>query len=128
MLNSLLLILAGRIYGIASKVSASVDEYYSSINSSATDYDLKGQLQALINPHVVYSYDDAWIAFASIDQQLPTYPCNINNLTFIPDIYSSYCWDPEKLNTIGGECGNYQQEGEEKYFRSLLSIFSIMYR
>lgn len=49
-----------------------------------------------------------------IDTYLPGYPCDSENLTHIPDIYSSYCWTPEKLPSgeTGGECGNYAQEGD----------------
>jgi endonuclease I len=80
---------------------------------TATDLNLKSQLHDLINPHIVFDYDTAWDAFANIDQYLPTYPCDPSpeNSSHIPDIYSSYCWSPEKI-TPGGECGNYKQEGD----------------
>lgn len=83
----------------------SAEEYYSGIDASATDDDLKGQLQELIYPHVVFSYDDVWMAFETVDHNLPTYPCDANS-TDIPDIYSSYCWPESK------ECGNYKMEGD----------------
>ena len=83
----------------------SADDYYSEIDSTATNDELKGQLQDLIYPHVVYSYDDVWMAFESVDQYLPTYPCDSNS-SYIPDIYSSNCWPEEK------ECGNYKEEGD----------------
>jgi len=87
-----------------------VDTYYQSIDPTARDDVLKAQLHDLINPHDVLSYDDIWTAFKSVDKFLPGYPCN-ENLTFIPDVYSAYCWEPEKLTT-GGECGNYKKEGD----------------
>lgn len=87
------------------------DDYYSSIDASATNDDLKLQLKNLINPHVVFTYDDVWNAFADVDKNLLTYPCNPNNGTYIPDVYSSYCWSPEKI-VPGGECGNYKHEGD----------------
>lgn len=89
----------------------SVSEYYSSVDLNAIDDDLKYQLKALINPHTVLTYDDVWDAFPLVDVNLPTYPCS-SNLTYIPDVYSGYCWDPEKLSSTGGECGNYKQEGQ----------------
>lgn len=88
-----------------------VTTYYSGIDASATDDVLKGQLQVLINPHTVLSYDDVWAAFPSVDVYLPNYPCSVNS-SFIPDVYSSYCWDPEKNQPKGGECGNYKTEGD----------------
>jgi endonuclease I len=87
-----------------------VEQYYSDIDMSATDNDLKVQLKNLINPHVVYDYDSVWDAFANIDKYLPTYPCDTNSSN-IPDVYSSFCWVTEKI-TPGGECGNYKQEGD----------------
>ena len=91
------------------KFQSSTD-YYQNINSSAVNDDLKYQLKALINPHIVYSYDEVWTAFETVDKNLPTYPCN-GNLSHIPDVYSSFCWSPEKI-ALGGECGNYKQEGD----------------
>lgn len=88
-----------------------INEYYSQINSSATDDDLKTQLQNLINPHTVFSYDDIWSAFPTIDIYLPNYPCDAD-LTQIPDVYSSNCWVTEKDLPEDGECGNYQKEGD----------------
>ena len=32
-------------------------------------------------------------------------------MSHIPDVYSSFCWDPEKIES-GGECGNYHTEGD----------------
>ena len=78
---------------------------------SATDQELKSQLHDLINPHIVFDYDSVWNAFANIDKYLPTYPCDPTNSSHIPDVYSSYCWSPDKIST-GGECGNYKQEGD----------------
>lgn len=85
-------------------------KYYSSIDFTSQNDILRGQLKTLINPHVVFDYDTVWKAFANIDQYLPTYPCN-QNLSYIPDIYSKYCWKTEKI-TPGGECGNYAKEGD----------------
>lgn len=85
-------------------------DYYSSINSSATNDELKGELQALINPHTVIDYDDIWECFPDVDQYLPGYPCDSNSSHF-PGIYSAYCWVPEK-DVTQGECGNYQEEGD----------------
>lgn len=87
---------------------ASSTDYYASIDLSQP---LKPQLHTLINPHVVYTYDDVWAAFADVDRNLPGYPCNLNNASYIPDIYSSYCWRPDQ-NVPGGECGNYKKEGD----------------
>eukprot|EP01039_Chlorochromonas_danica_P005384 gene5384-5922_t len=84
--------------------------YYDNIDANATDLVLKKQLHDLINPHTVYSYDDVWNAFPDVDKFLPNYPCD-QNTSHIPDIYSSYCWAPEKLSS-GGECGNYKKEGD----------------
>jgi endonuclease I len=81
------------------------DEYYAGIDASATDDELKGQLQALVYPHVVFTYDEVWMAFESVDHYLPTYQCD-DNAEDIPDIYSSYCWPESK------ECGNYKAEGD----------------
>ena len=91
--------------------AASGDDYYANIDSSATNFALKKQLQKLIYNHTVFTYDGVWTAMASIDKHLPGYPCNPNNASYIPDIYSSYCWSPEKLST-GGECGSYSKEGD----------------
>jgi len=96
-------------FGSSFQLPSNAIDYYSSINITATDNDLKSQLKALINPHDVLSYDDVWDAFEEIDKNLPTYPCNAN-LTYIPDIYSSYCWSSDKV--AGGECGNYKKEGD----------------
>jgi len=90
----------------------SVDDYYSGIDPNATNDVLKGQLQDLIFPHTVLSYDEIWQAFPSIDIYLPGYPCS-TDLNMIPDIYSSYCWITAKnISPSGGECGNYHQEGD----------------
>jgi hypothetical protein len=99
---------------LSAVIGTTVDDeydYYSGIDSSAVNDDLKGQLKALINPHTVYTYDDVWLAFPQIDIYLPGYPCNAN-LSYIPDVYSSYCWEPDNLTSSGGECGNYKQEGD----------------
>ena len=56
------------------------------------------------------SYDGAWAAFAEVDKFLEGYPCS-SDPTMIPDIYSDYCWHPEK-NVQYGECGNYSREGD----------------
>ena len=86
------------------------EDYYKNIDASAVNDDLKGQLQVLINPHTVYSYDDVWTAFPSIDVYLPRYPCS-QNLSYIPDIYSGYCWKPD-VTAAGAQCGNYKKEGD----------------
>jgi hypothetical protein len=90
-------------------VADNFDNYYNGIDAAAQDDDLKGQLKALINPHVVYSYDEVWNAFEDVDQNLPNYPCDANS-SHIPDVYSTFCWTPEKIS--GGECGNYKKEGD----------------
>ena len=84
--------------------------YYANINPDATNDTMKLQLQNLINPHTVLSYDDVWAAFSVVDKKLPPYPCS-SNLTLIPDVYSSNCWIPAKVDP-GGECGNYATEGD----------------
>ena len=88
--------------------STATSDYYSSIDATATNDDLRGQLQALVSVKTVLSYDDAWDAFAAVDKFLPGYPCSSDE-NQIPDIYSSYCWTPEKnVQPPGrGECGNY---------------------
>jgi len=91
--------------------SSKSDEYYSGIDSTAVNDSLKKQLKDLINPHVVFSYDDIWVAFTDVDKNLLNYPCNPENASYIPDVYSSYCWSPEKI-VPGGECGNYKKEGD----------------
>jgi endonuclease I len=96
---------------LAGKGLKEFDDYYASIDASAVDDDLKGQLQTLTAKHRVFEYDDVWTAFAAVDQYLPRYPCD-SNASHIPDVYSSNCWDPEKLASTGGECGNYKTEGD----------------
>jgi hypothetical protein len=56
-----------------------VEEYYSSVNFSATNEELKQQLHDLINPHIVYDYDTIWEAFKDVDRNLLDYPCNPEN-------------------------------------------------
>lgn len=73
-------------------------DYYSGIDASATDLELKQQLKDLISNHTVLSYDDVWTAFESVDKFLPGYPCDSSDPTKIPDIYSGYCWKSEKNN------------------------------
>ena len=85
----------------------SADDYYSGIESSATDTDLKQQLHDLISQKTVVSYDGVWEAFRAVDQYLPANNCDAGK---IPDIYSGYCWTSEKAE--GGECGNYKKEGD----------------
>jgi endonuclease I len=85
--------------------------YYQNIDSTATNDDLKAQLKNLTNPHIVYTYDEVWDAFRSVDIYLPRYPCDAN-LSHIPDVYSIYCWETDNLTTTGGECGNYKKEGD----------------
>ena len=87
--------------------SADAGEYYKDIDTSAKDDDLKGSLQKLIAEHAVLSYDKVWNALDEINKQAG---CPQNS-TYIPDVYSSYCWKPE-LDTEGGECGNYKKEGD----------------
>lgn len=114
-------------YGYFSQCSA-VDKYYSSVDLTANDDDLKQSLQALVYPHMVLDYDEVWYAFASIYSDLPTYPCS-NNASYFPDVYSSYCWDPEKASS-GGECGNYQQEGDcfnREHVRHHSEIFVLLW-
>lgn len=91
-------------------VTGDLIPYYASINLSATDDDLKGQLFSLINPHTVLDYDSVWLAFNEVDKFLDTYPCDSNS-SHIPDIYSNYCWAGDKV-VPGGECGNYKAEGD----------------
>ena len=90
--------------------SAYNGDYYNNINASAVDNDLKYQLKALINPHVVFDYDTVWEAFKTVDVNLPGYPCDAD-LSHFPDVYSNYCWTPDKIPS-GGECGNYAKEGD----------------
>eukprot|EP01031_Cornospumella_fuschlensis_P044391 gene44391-54284_t len=92
----------------AVQLSKTSDDYYKGIDVAAGD--LKTQLHTLIYNHTVYSYDDVWLAFPDIDVYLPTYPCD-QNVSHIPDVYSTYCWSTDKV-TPGGECGNYKKEGD----------------
>lgn len=87
-------------------------DYYSGIDASAKDDDLKQQLKDLVSPHTVLSYDDVWTAFESVDKFLPGYPCDASDPTKIPDIYSGYCWKTAKNSGTGVECGNYHTEGD----------------
>eukprot|EP01031_Cornospumella_fuschlensis_P044148 gene44148-53971_t len=57
-----------------------------------------------------YKSIDVAAAFPDIDVYLPTYPCD-QNVSHIPDVYSTYCWSTDKV-TPGGECGNYKKEGD----------------
>lgn len=90
---------------LAHRQEQAAEDYYASIDSSATDTVLKSQLRDLIFPHTVYSYGYVWQAFLDIDRYLPTYPCS-TNAECIPDIYSSYCWNSTQ------QCGNYKKEGD----------------
>lgn len=81
------------------------DDYYANIDANAVNDDLKGQLEALIYPHVVFTYDEAWVAFKDVDKHLPTYPCDTNT-SHIPDVYSNNCWAETQ------QCGNYKKEGD----------------
>jgi len=60
------------------------------------------QLSALINPHVVISYDAIWAAFTVLDSNSPD--CNL--ASEIKGLYSMFCWNATQ------ECGNYKQEGD----------------
>lgn len=95
---------------LAAGAYAQDPEYYKNIDFSLTNAELKQQLHELINPHTVLSYDDAWDVFSVLDKNLPTYPCDDSNPSYIPDVYSNNCWIPEKVT--GGQCGNYKQEGD----------------
>jgi endonuclease I len=86
------------------------NDYYDGIDLTATDDALKEQLFYLINPHIVLDYDAVWTAFETVDLYLNTYPCD-SDPSHIPDVYSAYCWSPEKVDQ-GGECGNYKKEGD----------------
>jgi hypothetical protein len=105
------LILASVAFSRAAADLPPPSEYYADIDASATNDELKGQLQALVAKKVVFTYDDAWVAFEDIDKSLAGYPCD-SDPSHIPDIYSSYCWTPEKNMETGGECGNYKKEGD----------------
>jgi len=94
-----------------SVLSQGAGDYYAGIDSSLTNDALKGELQALISPHTVLSYDDVWAAFDIVDRTMNGYPCNPNNATYIPDVYSNHCWAPSP-SVEGGECGNYKKEGD----------------
>lgn len=87
-------------------------DYYTGVDASALDAALKQQLHALIEVKTTLTYDAVWEAFAVVDRYLSGYPCNPSNESFIPDIYSGYCWAPEHNLTTGGECGNYKKEGD----------------
>ncbi len=95
-------------------ISSAAADYYRGIDASATDDELRRQLHDLISDKTELSYDDAWTAFASVDKFLPGYPCNSADSSMIPDIYSGFCWSPEKNVAAPGrgECGNYKAEGD----------------
>ena len=65
-------------YPTFEKVVGQPGDYYNGIDMNATNDVLKGQLQDLIFPHTVLSYDDVWTAFESVDRFLPTHPCDSN--------------------------------------------------
>jgi endonuclease I len=92
-------------------INAQEGTYYAGIDATLKDDALKGALQNLINPHTVIDYDSVWGAFDAVDQTMNGWPCNASNATFIPDVYSSNCWNPV-LGVTGGECGNYKKEGD----------------
>ena len=90
-----------------------VNDYYTSIDPSLVDDDMKLQLQTLLaTGKVELDYNTIWQAFEDVDQYLWGYPCNTQNSTYIPDVYSAYCWDPEKGSDPGHECGTYKKEGD----------------
>lgn len=92
-------------------------DYYDGINASATNEDLKTQLQSLLSQNkTVLSYDDIWNAFSEVDKYLFGYPCNMFDSTFIPDIYSMNCWNPIKGLPSGGECGSSSPTHEGQCF------------
>lgn len=95
---------------LTANVVAQDPSYYKDVDLTAKNNELKEQLHDLINPHTVISYDDAYDAFAIVDRNLPTYPCS-DDLSMIPDIYSATCWMTNET-LPGGECGNYQVEGD----------------
>ena len=89
------------------------DTYYSGIDASLTNDELISALSTLVQSgKTVLSYDGVWEAFKEVDKYLPGYPCD-SDTSMIPDIYSGYCWTPEKnVSSPGrGECGNYKGEG-----------------
>jgi len=88
-----------------------VDTYYSAIDPTLQDQAMKDQLFSLMNPHVVFTYDEAWAALDEIDKTLPTYPCAQNDTSKFPDVYSAYCWT-NQVSVQGGECGEYKKEGD----------------
>ena len=103
------------VVALLGSIMAQDASYYSSIDSSATNDDLKSQLKTLINPHTVLDYDSVWAAMNDLDTLLPSYPCNTKDSSMIPDIYSGYCWIASKTDAStggSGECGNYAKEGD----------------
>ena len=86
------------------------EDYYSTIDANARDEVLKKQLKSLISDHKNIPYNDVWQAFADIFKSMASYPCD-DDPTNIPDIYSAFCWAPEKKKE-GGECGIWKNEGD----------------
>jgi endonuclease I len=86
-------------------------DYYQNISTYARDEELKYELQKLVFPHTELTYDEVWEAFKDLAKHLPGYPCS-SDPDHIPDVYSSYCWVAEKGLATGGQCGNYQEEGD----------------
>ena len=52
------------------KLGSPTSVYYSGIDPTAVDNELKSQLKELISNHKVLSYDEAWEAFAEVDKYL----------------------------------------------------------
>ena len=81
--------------------------YYAGISTTARNDALKAQLQALIYPAKRnLTYDNVWLAFRDLGKTLPGYPCNPQNASWIPDIYSDKCWAEDK------QCGISRAEGD----------------
>ena len=89
--------------------SLTMADYYATIDPASAN--LKENLQTIISNRTSVSYKRAFDAFAVIDKHLPGYPCDPNDLSKIPDIYSSSCWTP-LVKAEGGECGTYKVEGD----------------
>eukprot|EP01041_Mallomonas_annulata_P008990 gene8990-18603_t len=96
-----------RDYSSENILTRTSSDYYESIDFTSKNEILKRDLQNLISVHVSIPYEKVWEAFADIYEK---YPCD-GDSSHIPDVYSSYCWIPER-NVQHGECGAYKAEGD----------------
>ena len=85
-------------WGISSSQPA--DDYYSTIDFSATDDELKTQLQVLINEHYVYNYTDGSCnIFVLFSVHSGACPFRSSFFFFLSSTFSSLCYvDPDGVS------------------------------